>query len=681
MTADSARSNRLIRETSPYLLQHAHNPVDWHPWGDEALETARRDNKLLLISIGYSACHWCHVMERESFENQDIAAVMNERFVCIKVDREERPDVDQVYMNAVQLLTGQGGWPLNCFALPDGRPVFGGTYFRPAQWKELLINLSDLHKSEPDKVLKHAEQLTRGVRQSEWVDAKPRTAVPFALSDADAVVRPWMEHFDREEGGMDRAPKFPLPNNWLFLLRYWHASKDESALRQVRLTLDKMAFGGIYDHLGGGFARYSTDGLWKVPHFEKMLYDNGQLLELYAEAYQATHDPLYAKVIRETAAFVARELTSPEGVFYSALDADSEGVEGKFYVWTKEELESALGEAFPLFREAYSVDSTGYWEDGNYILLRKRTDAELAQAAGLAESEVASRLDVARARLMEIRSRRVRPGLDDKALTSWNALMAKGYLAAYAALGEEAHLEAARRSLEFLLTKGRRPDGGLHRTYKASPDGGGRFSINAFLEDYAFFGEALVALYAATFEEKWLAAARELAAYAIAHFRDPASGLFYFTSDLDKPLAARKMEIMDNVTPGSNSSMAKLLFSLSVHYGRDDYRDMAISMLNQVREEMPSYGSGFSNWAQMLLRLAVPFHEIAVAGPEAAAVGRRLRAHYLPDAELAGSAQPSGLPLLENRFRSDRTLIHVCHNRACELPVETVEAALAQLGR
>jgi uncharacterized protein YyaL (SSP411 family) len=676
MEAERAHSNRLARETSPYLLQHAHNPVDWHPWGDEALETAKRDNKLLLISIGYSACHWCHVMERESFENEDIAAVMNSRFVCIKVDREERPDVDQVYMNAVQLLTGQGGWPLNCFALPDGRPVFGGTYFRPAQWKELLINLSDLYAQEPDKVLKHAEQLTRGVRRSEWVEATPRTAVPFTMADAEAVYRPWQEHFDREEGGMDRAPKFPLPNNWQFLLRYWHASRDESVLQQVRLTLDKLAFGGIYDQLGGGFARYSTDGMWKVPHFEKMLYDNGQLLELYSEAYQAVGDPLYARVIRETAGFVERELTSPEGVFYSALDADSEGVEGKFYVWTKEELEAALGEAFPLFRDAYNVNSEGYWEEGNYILLRKQDDAELAKAAGMTEAEVGRKLAAARAVLLALRSKRVRPGLDDKALTSWNALMAKGYLAAYAALGDERYLEAARRVLEFFLVKGRRPDGGLYRTYKA-----GRFAINAFLEDYAFFAEALLSLYGATFEEKWLAAARELSAYAIAHFRDAVSGLFYFTSDLDKPLAARKMEIMDNVTPSSNSSMAKALFSLSVHYGRDDYRDMAVAMLNHVREEMPSYGSGFSNWGQLLLRLAAPAYEVAVVGADAGRLGKELRARYLPDAELAGASGPSSLPLLENRFRADGTFIHVCRNRACDLPVASVEEALAGMGR
>src|SRR5689334_17286046 len=358
-------TNRLIHETSPYLLQHAHNPVDWHAWGPEALEKAKRENKLLLISIGYSACHWCHVMERESFEDEDIAALMNERFVCIKVDREERPDVDQVYMNAVQLVSGQGGWPLNCFALPDGRPVYGGTYYRPDQWREVLKSLADLHAREPAKVLKYAEQLTKGVRQSEWVEAAPAMA-PFTMAELDAVYKPWQSMFDRVEGGMNRAPKFPLPNNYQFMLRYWKAGGEASALEHVRLTLDKMAFGGIYDHLGGGFARYSTDGLWKVPHFEKMLYDNAQLLELYSEAYQATGESLYRQVVEETAAFVARELTAPDGGFYSALDADSEGEEGKYYVWTQEELERELGGDngdFALFRDYYNVNSIGFWEE------------------------------------------------------------------------------------------------------------------------------------------------------------------------------------------------------------------------------------------------------------------------------------------------------------------------------
>ncbi|MEO7423740.1 MAG: thioredoxin domain-containing protein [Fibrobacteria bacterium] len=672
-------TNRLIRETSPYLLQHAHNPVDWYAWGDEALERAARENKLLLISIGYSACHWCHVMERESFENEVTAALMNELFVCIKVDREERPDIDQVYMNAVQLISGQGGWPLNCFALPDGRPIYGGTYFRPQQWREVLRSLADLHLNDPDKVSKYAEQLTRGVRASEWTEA-PSAQKPITMEEVEAIYHPWREHFDGSEGGMNRAPKFPLPNNYQFMLRYWKASGDDSALAHVKLTLDKMAFGGIYDQLGGGFARYSTDSLWKVPHFEKMLYDNAQLLELYAEAHQATGDPLYARVARETAAFVDRELTSPEGVFYSALDADSEGEEGKYYVWTKEELEAVLGEAFPLFRDAYNINSIGYWEEGNYIPVRKRTDAELAAETGLPETELRSRLDAAIALLLPIREKRVRPGLDDKTLVSWNALMAKGYVAAYRALGDTAYRDAAIRNLSFLLDKGRRPDGGLYRTYKAGHENGsGGFSINGFLEDYACMAEALAALYQATFQEEWLVAARSLIEYAIAHFRDPVSGLFYFTSDLDKPLVARKLEIMDNVTPASNSCLAKALFTVGSCFADQAWLDMATAMLNQVKEDMAGYASGYSNWGMLALHMAAPFHEVVITGPEAEARRRDLTAPYFPNVLFAGGRVPSGLPLLQDRFSASETFIYICRDRTCGLPVRSSAEALAQL--
>ncbi|HLP41541.1 MAG TPA: thioredoxin domain-containing protein, partial [Fibrobacteria bacterium] len=632
MATMTHHTNRLIHETSPYLLQHAHNPVDWHAWGDEALAKAAREDKLLLVSIGYSACHWCHVMERESFEDESIAAVMNENFICVKVDREERPDVDQVYMNAVQLISGHGGWPLNCFALPDGRPVYGGTYFRPAQWKEVLKGLAGLWRDDRPKVLKYAEQLTEGVRSSERIEPAggAGTPEPFALEEAAAMVEAWTPLLDRVEGGMNRAPKFPLPSNWRFLLRYAHAAQDEDLMAQARLTLDKMANWGIYDHLGGGFARYSTDSLWKVPHFEKMLYDNAQLLELYAEAYQLTGEPLYRKVVEETATFVERELTSPEGVFYSALDADSEGEEGKYYVWTKEELKAALGDRYTLIRDAYSVDSEGYWEEGNYILMRRKDDAALAAAAGLEPAEWASRLDVARRDLLALREKRVKPSLDDKSLTAWSAMMAKGLLTAHAALGEERHLAAARTYLEFLKGRGRREDGGLWRTYKS-----GRFAIAAFLEDYAFAADAFQAMYQATFEEEWLRIARELAEYAVAHFRDPKTGLFFFTSDLDKPLVARKMEIMDNVIPSSNAVLARTFRQLASLTGEMSYRDMAEGMLSQVRRRMPSYGSGFSHWGQLLLDLALPFHEVVITGPETHDVARGLRRWYLPDAVMA----------------------------------------------
>jgi uncharacterized protein YyaL (SSP411 family) len=372
MTADKENqpfTNALINETSPYLLQHAHNPVDWHAWGDDALQMAKNQNKLLLISIGYSACHWCHVMEHESFEDEAVAKVMNRLFVNIKVDREERPDIDQVYMTAVQLMTGRGGWPLNCIALPDGRPLYGGTYFPKAQWLKIIQDVAKLWDTDPEKALEYATELTRSVQQSDLIPALKKEAT-FNKGMLREIVEEWRPHMDNEEGGPNRSPKFPMPANYQFLLRQAHLSNDKKLMNHVHLTLRKMAWGGIYDQIGGGFARYSVDEIWKVPHFEKMLYDNAQLVSLYAEAFQASGNVLYKEVVEQTLAFIAREMTSAEGAFYSALDADSEGEEGKFYVWTEAELTELLGEEFAWVKDYYNINAQGYWEHENFILLR-----------------------------------------------------------------------------------------------------------------------------------------------------------------------------------------------------------------------------------------------------------------------------------------------------------------------
>ncbi|MBA2407111.1 MAG: thioredoxin domain-containing protein, partial [Chitinophagales bacterium] len=435
-------TNHLIHESSPYLLQHAHNPVNWYAWNDETLKKARDENKLLLVSIGYSACHWCHVMEHESFEDEKTAQIMNEHFICIKIDREERPDIDQVYMTAVQLMTGRGGWPLNCIALPDGRPVYGGTYFPKEQWNDVLLNLANLYETDPEKAEEYADKLTTGIQQAEIV--KSNTEKPeFSLSLLNETVAAWKGHFDTKEGGSDYAPKFPLPNNYRFLLRYAHEVKDEAVMKQVELSLRKMAFGGIYDQIGGGFARYSTDSLWKVPHFEKMLYDNAQLVSLYSEAYQATKEPLYKQVVYETLEWVKREMTNEEGAFYSALDADSESEEGKFYVWTKAELQQILGSDFNLFSDYYNVNRTGYWEHDNYILLRDKTDEEFAKENKMDFSALQKKIEELKVKMLDVREKRVRPGLDDKTLTSWNAMMMRGYADAYMVFGEKEFLDAA----------------------------------------------------------------------------------------------------------------------------------------------------------------------------------------------------------------------------------------------
>ena len=666
-----AHTNRLSQESSPYLLQHAHNPVDWYPWGDEAFAKAKAENKLVLVSIGYSSCHWCHVMERESFENDSVAKVMNERFVCIKVDREERPDVDQIYMTAVQLMTGRGGWPLNCFTLADGRPVYGGTYFPPEQWTQLLSDLSETWKTDPKKVTGYAERLHQGVRESDLVQLN--TAPPhFTRKQVSRLVQVMDSTFDRTDGGMDHAPKFPMPNNWQFLLRYGRLANDTNVDAQVHLTLHKMALGGIYDQIGGGFARYSVDGLWKVPHFEKMLYDNAQLVSLYCEAYRAVKDPLYKDVVERTLGFIEREMMSAEGACYSALDADSEGEEGRFYVWTKEELQRVLGEDFAFAEKYYSIGRAAAWEHGTNILLREGDDTFMARQLGLSVEELRARATRVNDLLLAERSERVRPGLDDKSLTSWNALMVMAWCDAYGTLGDHRSLEHARKTMGLILTKCRREEGGLSHNYKD-----GKASINGYLEDYGFTIEALLALYSATFEEHWVTEARALADHAIAHFLDRSTGMFWFTSDLDPPLIARKAEVMDNVIPSSNSSMCKALFILGHLLDEQDYIGIGTRQLNNVEPGMERYPSGYGNWMQAMLMRVYPWYEVAITGPQALELRKEFGTHYVPNAIFLGTVGTSELPLLAEKTVGASTTIFVCENKVCRLPVNTVSGAMA----
>jgi hypothetical protein len=663
-------TNKLIEETSPYLLQHAHNPVNWYPWGEEAFAKAKAENKLLIISIGYSACHWCHVMEHESFEDDSASAVMNDRFVCVKVDREERPDVDQIYMNAVQLMSGRGGWPLNCIVLPDGRPIWGGTYFRRDQWITQITQLADFYQSQPEKAFDYAAKLTQGIQQSELVSLN--TDEPeFTKSQLEQVYSSWEQQFDSVEGGPDRAPKFPIPNNYQFLLRYAHLSEHTAALSHVKLTLDKIAYGGIYDHLGGGIARYATDKLWKVPHFEKMLYDNGQIVSLYSEAYQKFKDEDYKTLVYGTLAFIERELKSDEGAFYSALDADSEGEEGKFYVWKKKELETLLGEDYPLFSTYYNVNSIGYWEHDTYILLRKDDDAKLAKQFNISVEELTRKIGSAKSVLMKERATRIRPGLDDKSLTSWNGLMLKGYVDAYLTFGNQHFLDVALANANFILDKQLRKDGGLNHSYK-----NGRSTINGYLEDYAFVIDAFLKLYEATFDERWLSEANALMTYSIEHFYDNDSRMFFFTSDEDPALIARKMEVNDNVIPASNSVMACNLFSLSHHYDRPDYKEMSEKMLNNIIDKVAAYPSGYSNWLNLLLNYVYPFYEVAIVGKKAEDFTVPLHDVYVPNKLLCGAKKESKLPLLENRYSKGQTRIFVCQNKVCQMPTEEPEKAL-----
>jgi uncharacterized protein len=668
-------TNRLIEETSPYLLQHAHNPVDWYPWGEEALKKAKKEDKLILVSIGYSACHWCHVMEHESFEDEETAALMNEFFVCIKVDREERPDIDQVYMLAVQLMAGQGGWPLNCFTLPDGRPIYGGTYFPNQNWRNVLLQLHDFYRNNPEKAREYATELVKGLRQTELIKIE-KEEVSFNLDDAKTMLNNWRQYFDWVEGGPNKAPKFPLPNNFEFLLRYNYHLPNEELAKYIELTLTKMAYGGIYDQIGGGFSRYSVDNLWKVPHFEKMLYDNAQLVSLYSQAYSANPLPLYKDVIYETLEFIRREMTSEEGGFYSALDADSEGEEGKFYVWQKLELERLLGKDFQVFADYYNVNSIGFWEHENHILLRKKKEEELAELHKLSLDQLKEIIKKSKSLLLSEREKRIRPGLDDKQLTSWNALMIKAYVDAYNVFSEKDFLESAEKCTTFILNKLSNKNGGLNHSYKK-----GISKINGYLEDYCFFIEALIALYEATFEEKWLIKAKEFAEYCIHNFYDEESAMFFFTSKEDEELIARKTEINDNVIPASNSSLAKALFKLGHFFSEEKYIKMSEQMLKNVKKNMSYYPSGYSNWGLLLFDFAAPFYEIAICGEQAEISKNELNKKFNPNKIIAGSKGISKLPLLENRLVKDKTFIYVCQNKTCSLPLENLKEAILQIER
>lgn len=671
-TTQHKHTNSLINETSPYLLQHAHNPVEWYPWSDKALEKAKKENKPLLISVGYSACHWCHVMEHESFEDEEVAKLMNEHFICIKVDREERPDIDQIYMNAVQLMTGSGGWPLNCFALPTGEPFYGGTYFQKENWMHILKSIADEYKNSPDKVIEYATKLTEGVKQSENLPLV-KDDKPFSMDVLHVAVERFKRQIDYAEGGSNRAPKFPMPNNYEFLLQYYYHTKDEEVLKIVELTLDKMAYGGIYDQIGGGFARYSVDSYWKVPHFEKMLYDNGQLVSLFSHAYQLTKKQLYKHVVYQTLEYIEREMTTKNGAFYSALDADSEGEEGKFYVWSKEELQHVLKDDYPLAESYYNINHHGKWE-GNYILLRKKSDIEITKDFYLSEAELHIKIEAINSKLLTERAKRIRPGLDDKTLTSWNALMLKGYIDAYNVFGELTFLNAAKKNAEFIVSNQLRKDGGLNHNYK-----NGVSNLDGYLEDYALTIEALIALYQTTFDELWLKHAKDLMDYSIENFYDTETGFFFFTSKNAKGLIARKMELSDNVIPASNSSLAKGLFLLGEYYNNKDYNQKAEQMLKNIEGQIPQYISGYSNWGILMLQFTQPFYEIAITGNNVFEKQSEFNKKYIPNKLFVGSTKDSKLPLLENKYVNDKTMIYVCYNKACQKPTENVDEALKQL--
>ncbi|MCH7906604.1 MAG: thioredoxin domain-containing protein [Chloroflexi bacterium] len=717
--------NRLANETSPYLLQHAGNPVDWYPWGDEALERAKTEDKPILLSIGYSACHWCHVMAHESFEDESIAALMNERFVCIKVDREERPDVDGIYMAAVQTLTGSGGWPLTVFLTPDARPYYGGTYFPPEDrgqmpgFTRVLEAMADAYSERKGEVLQATGDITGRLLK---MSSPQRSTEPLSDDLFQTAFNSIARGFDWNHGGFGQQPKFPQPLVLDVVLRQWARTGASATLEMVELTLEKMARGGMYDQIGGGFARYSTDAMWLVPHFEKMLYDNALLVSLYTRAFQATQTAtkkaLYKRVVEETLAFVELEMSHPLGGFYSSYDADSEGVEGKFYVWTPDQIDAVLGESDgPVIRAYYNIEEGGNFEGDSIPWLPRDLD-EVASELGMPEEDVLAVVERSRPKLFTERAKRVPPGLDDKVLVSWNAMMLTAFAEAGAAFDRPGWIDRARDNAAFLLDSLFDGDR-LLRTWKATPGGKespdqskrkesphssrgkespdwgkesphsrkGSAKIPGYLEDYALLGGALVTLYESTFEQRWLDEARRLADGMFDLFWSAEEEVFYDTGSDASELFTRPRDVFDNAVPCGGSAAANFLLRLSTHTGEPSYRRSAGATLLSVRDYMEKSGSGFGGWLAALDYYLTTPKEMVVIGPadnaDTRALLREVHNRYIPNRVIAGAPAPissTPTPLLEGRVLvNNAPTAYVCENYACQLPVNDPAALAAQL--
>ena len=660
--------NKLIGETSPYLLQHAQNPVDWYPWGDEAFEKAKLEDKPVLVSIGYSACHWCHVMEHESFEDEATARIMNDNFVNIKVDMEERPDVDQIYMTFVQITTGRGGWPMNVFLTPDKKPFFGGTYFPPEQrygmpsWQQILMSIAEAWRERREELTNSANEILGELRRAAIADV---STASITTDQLDAAYQSFVRSFDKTNGGFGGAPKFPPAMSLEFLLRYWNRTGDDAALEMVKFTARKMADGGIYDQLGGGFHRYAVDAIWLVPHFEKMLYDNAQLIRIYLHIYQITRDEFFKRVAVETLDYVRREMLDEAGGFYSSQDADSEGEEGKFFVWTPAEIEELLGaEDAQIFNFYYDVSAEGNFEAKN-ILHVSYTPEAAARALKIDEEKLRRSLAKSREVLFAEREKRIKPFRDEKVLTAWNGLMLAAFAEAGAVLDNTEYLAIARKNADFVLDQLTR-DGRLLRTWKD-----GRAKLNAYIEDYANFADGLIELYQGSGDGRYLQEARRIADLMITEFWDEESGGFYFTSSDHEELIVRNKDFYDNATPSGNSAAADVLSRLSKFYGDDKYERFASTVLRIASPQIRRYPQGFGRALS-----AVEFHtarvkEIAVIGPKGNPLERRIYEEYLPTAILAITDEASDHPpVLQNKVPiNGQPTAYLCEGFVCKRPV------------
>lgn len=665
--------NKLINETSPYLLQHAHNPIDWFPWGAEALDKAKKENKLIVVSIGYSACHWCHVMEKESFEDHEVAEVMNAMFVNIKVDREERPDIDQIYMSALQLMNGTGGWPLNCILLPDQRPIYGGTYFKKKDWINILSNIAAIHRNKPQELVDYANKLIEGVRKMELISNKANN-FQIEENELQDVYTNWRRFLDFDFGGTQGAPKFPVPVNISNLMKHTKYYPSEQIDYYLQNTLHRIARGGIYDQMAGGIYRYSVDAYWKIPHFEKMLYDQSQTISLYADAYRNFKHDLYKKTFQSTIQFCLNELkNTSDGGFYSALDADSEGVEGKFYCWTISEINKELGDEAKLYIDYYQMSEEGNFEHSlNNLFAVQEIDSILAKYK-LTEDELLHKIDVANSKLLNIRSNRIRPSLDDKQLCAWNALMIKAFCDAYLAIPNEHYLSEAIECYNFIRNK-LFVEQKLYRSYKSS-----QTKIEAFLDDYAFFIEALICLFEITADEKYINEADQLIKYCIDNFIDDQSGMFWFTSTNGEELVARKQEFYDSVIPSSNSVMMNNLYKMSVITANVEYEEIADNMVFVMKDQLKRYPPSYSNFTNALLRKSKSEIEVVIVGDNAKELYLELNKKYLANINVFYTYHKSDLSIFDSRFVEGKNLMYVCVNKACHLPVESIDEVIAQL--
>ena len=676
MSTQKKYINTLYKELSPYLLQHAKQPVAWQAWNENLFEEAEQAGKLIIISIGYSSCHWCHVMAHESFDDPEVARFMNAHFISIKVDREERPDVDRIYMQALQMLTGQGGWPLNIVALPNGQPIWGATYLPIEQWKNALDQLITLSKKRPEKLQEQAAMLIEGL-QAINSHNEPQGIIP--INEFNALLYRMLKQVDLDFGGRQGAPKFMMP----VLLDFWlYASQvlqNKDAEKHVYNTLNKMAMGGVFDAIGGGFSRYAVDERWHVPHFEKMGYDNGQLLSTYSNAYRYNPNPHYKETVKNTIDFLESELQHPDGGFYAALDADSQNSEGKleegaYYVWNKKELQTLLDADFPLFQKYYNINSTGLWEGEKYVLFRTQEDTTFAQENGLSINTFQQKKAHWKTNLLKYRNQRKRPLCDDKAICSWNALICSGLLESYRVFREERYGNLAKKGISFIENHFLSKTEGLFRIYKNEQQ-----TVLGLAEDFATLIQLYINAYELFFDSNYLLQAKKLMVFCIKNFSSVNSKLFSYTNRQQTPLLLQQIEIEDNVIPSSNALMAENLIRLSVHFDEQSWRKRAEEMIAEVYSSVSTYPSSHAKWLSVSLLLQQPQIEIVVTGKGFKKIMEQLQAFHLPHICWAGAATESTLPLLKERYVTDKTLVYWCEDQRCDLPETHVGNILKRL--